>query len=52
MEYLNIVLSWLLFLIIIAINKILGMSDGYLIAIAILYASFIYVEVNERRYKK
>lgn len=51
MSWISIYIFWFLLFSLIAFNKIVGVSDNYLIATAIMYASFIYIAMEERRDK-
>lgn len=52
MSWIFIYISWFLLFGLIAFNKIMGVNDNYLIATAIMYASFVYIIIQERRDKK
>lgn len=51
MSWISIYIFWFLLFGLIAFNKIIGVNDNYLIATAIMYASFIYIIMEERRDK-
>ena len=52
MNWIFIYIFWFLLVSIISLNKMLGaLSDNYLIATAIMYASFIYIIIEERKDK-